>query len=61
MDVQRTDMQPLMHSRIDLQPQALEPSFLGFIIFQRDVERNVMECGLLEVELVSRIEESQIL
>src|SRR3972149_11654085 len=34
---------PLVYSRIDLQPQALETHFLGFEIFKRYIERNVME------------------
>jgi len=42
-EVQRANMQPLVYSRIDLQPQALETHFLGFEIFKRYIERNVME------------------
>ena len=43
-------MQPFVYSRIDLQPQAFEAHFLGFEIFKRYIERNVMECRLFGVQ-----------
>ena len=39
-EIQRTNMQPLVYSRIYLQPQALETLFLRFEIFERYIERN---------------------
>ena len=50
-EVQRANMQPLVYGRIYLQSQALEAHFLGFEIFKRYIERNVMEHRLCWAQL----------
>jgi len=52
-------MQPLVYSRIHLQPQAPEAHFLQFEIFQRYIERNVMERRLLWIQLYSLVIKKQ--
>ena len=61
---------PLVHSHIDLQPQALELHFLRFEIFKCYIERDVVECCLCWAQLfrfgfkeptVGRLNEGEIL
>src|SRR3990172_2994476 len=61
-------MQPLVYSRSYLQPQALEAPSLGFEIFKRYIERNVMQRRPFWAEFwrfafpkVGRVKEGEIL
>src|SRR5262245_28947346 len=54
-------MQPLVYSRIDLQPQVLEAHFLRLKIVKRHIECNVMQSRRLRAELLGSVKEGKVL